>query len=164
MELIVAADRDGGIGINGGMIYSLPEDLKRFKRITMGWTLLMGRDTFFSLPDRKPLPGRINCVLSRNAAALQAQYPPGADGPCFYPSLEAFLAEHGKERIMVIGGGEIYRLCLPMCRRAHITYIDASSPADVHFHLDEGWDLIAREGGAACNPAYEFRTYARNAE
>ena len=57
MELIVAVDQGGGIGLNGRLIYSLPEDLKRFKQITMGKTLVMGRGTFLSLPGQRPLPG-----------------------------------------------------------------------------------------------------------
>lgn len=164
MELIVAADRAGGIGRNGCLLYSIPEDLKRFKQLTMGKTLLMGRGTFFSLPGRRPLPGRINCVLSRNAAQLQSQFPAGENGPFFYASVEDFLAVHGQEQIMLIGGGEVYRLCQPLCRRAHVTRIDAEAEADTFFHLDGEWECIARESGCGGNPAYEFLTYARKAE
>ena len=157
MELIVAVDRAGGIGKNGGMLYSLPEDLKRFKEITMGKTLLMGRATFFSLPGQKPLPGRVNCVLSRRAYELQQQYPAGEHGPFFYRSMEEFLTAHRENDVMCIGGGEIYKLCMPLCDRAYVTEIHDSREADTFFHLDGEWVCMQREP----RETFDFCIYQR---
>lgn len=145
MELIVAADRAGGIGKDGSMIYSLPEDLKRFKEITMGKTLVMGKGTFLSLPGQSPLPGRVNCVLSRHADDLQKQFPPGEFGPYFYSSIDKFLAQHDSENVICIGGGEIYRQLIPLCNKAFITEIHDERPADTFFHLQGEWKCIQRE-------------------
>lgn len=157
MELIVAADRAGGIGKAGGMIYSLPEDLKRFKAITMGKTLLMGRATFLSLPGQRPLPGRINCVLSRQAAKLQQRFPASEFGPFFYPSLEEFLADHGQDAVICIGGGEVYRLCMPLCDKAYVTEIHDTRDADTFFHLEGEWVCIQRE----TRDGFDFCIYHR---
>lgn len=158
MELIVAADRAGGIGIDGGMIYSLPEDLKRFKQITMGKTLVMGRGTFLSLPGQRPLPGRVNCVLSSRTQEMQAQYPAGEFGPFFYRSVEEFLAAHGDEDMMCIGGGNVYAQLMPMCTRAYVTEIHAQSPADTFFHLGDGWTCVRREK----RDGFDFCIYERS--
>lgn len=161
MELIVAVDRSGGIGKDGQLLYSIPEDLKRFKQITMGKTLLMGRATFESLPGKRPLPGRINCVLSRRAAEMQVNYPAGEFGPFFFSSLEEFLSAHPENGTMIIGGGEVYSLCLPFCTRAHVTKINDTADADTFFSLNEDWRCVAREPGESGDGLYEFLTYAR---
>lgn len=145
MELIVAVDKNGGIGFQGKLLYSIREDMKRFREITMHKTLLMGRATFESLPGAKPLPGRMNCVLTTRCEEMAQRYPAGEFGPFFYPCLDAFLEAHGKAEVMVIGGGEVYRQCLPLCTRAYITYIPAESPADTFFQLDEDWKCLRRE-------------------
>ncbi len=163
MELIVAVDRGGGIGREGRLLYHLPEDMKRFKRLTMGKTLLMGRETFLSLPGQRPLPGRANCVLSRHAEALRARFPAGADGPFFYSSIDAFLAARDADDVMVIGGESVYRQCLPLCDRAHVTEIHAEAEADRHFRLDGGeWRCVRREPGVdAADVRYDFCLYLR---
>lgn len=146
MELIVAVDRCGGIGKDGQLLYHLPEDMKRFRRLTLGKTLLMGRDTFLSLPGQKPLPGRRNCVLSHSAPELQKLHPAGADGPFFYGSIEEFLGAHAGEAVVVIGGESVYQQLLAHCHRAYVTEIDAKSDADRHFSLDKDeWICVRRE-------------------
>lgn len=146
MELIVAVDRGGGIGKDGQLLYHLPEDMKRFRRLTMGKTLLMGRDTFLSLPGQRPLPGRVNCVLSHRAPELRERFPAGADGPFFYGSVEEFLTAHTDDAVIVVGGESVYRQLLPRCLRAHVTEIDAESDADRHFFLDKNeWICVRRE-------------------
>lgn len=163
MELIVAVDRGGGIGRDGRLLYHLPEDMRRFKQLTLGKILLMGRETFLSLPGQRPLPGRVNCVLSRSADALRGQFPAGADGPFFYPSIDAFLSERDAKRTMVIGGESVYRQLLPLCERAYVTEIDAASEADRRFCLDgEHWRCIRREPGAeSAHIPYDFCIYQR---
>lgn len=163
MELIAAIDRRGGIGKDGRLLYRLPEDMKRFRALTMDKVLLMGRETFLSLPGQRPLPGRRNCVLSRSAGQLRLRFPAKEDGPFFYESVEAVLAAHAPERIMVIGGESVYRQLLPMCSVAHITEIDAVSDADRFLHWPEaGWTCIRREPSASENPRFAFCTYIRD--
>lgn len=161
MELIVAVDAGGGIGLNGGMLYSIPEDLKRFRQLTMGKTLLMGRGTFFSLPGAKPLPGRKNCVLSRSAKHLQKQHPAGEDGPFFYENADEFFAAHAGEHVMLIGGGDVYAQLMHLCDTAYVTEIRAHSLADTFFHLDGEWKCIARESARNREPDFDFCVYRR---
>jgi dihydrofolate reductase len=114
--LIAAVDRAWGIGKKGELLWRLPADLARFRAVTMGSTLLMGRKTFQSLPGL--LPGRAHAVLSRDAAFHPA-------GVSVYRSAQAALACPAG---FVIGGGEIYSALLPHCNRALITKIDALEP------------------------------------
>ena len=135
ISIIVAIDRNNAIGADNKLIYWLPEDLKRFKKLTTGNTIIMGRKTFESLP-KGALPNRRNIVLSRNA---ELQFP-GADT---FPSLKAaledcrILAEQGREdakEVFIIGGASVYRQVLPLADRLCLTEIDATSEsADTFF-------------------------------
>lgn len=126
--IIAAVTADMAIGAAGDMLYHIRPDLQRFKTLTMGCPVVMGRKTFQSLP-KGALPGRRNIVISRNKEFAA----PGAE---VFPSLtEALRACAGAERLFVIGGGEIYRLALPMATTLEITEIDAvaGNEADTHF-------------------------------
>lgn len=137
IELVVAAARNGVIGRDNGLPWRLPEDLKRFKALTMGHPILMGRKTFASIG--KPLPGRKNIVLTRDAS-----FEP--EGVCVVHSWDdALLAADGLT-LMVIGGAEIYALALPQADRIHLTEVDADVEGDAHFpSLDGRWREVARE-------------------
>lgn len=134
LGLVWAQSTSGVIGRGGDIPWRVPEDLARFKQVTMGHTVVMGRRTWESLPARvRPLPGRRNIVMSR-----QADY--RADGAEVVGSLEAALT--GPET-WVIGGAEIYVLALPLASRCEVTEVeidlarddeDALAPA-----LDEAW-------------------------
>lgn len=115
--IIVAIDRKGAIGSRGDMLFHLRADLRRFKALTMGGTLIMGRKTFESLP-KGALPGRRNIVVSRNESFSA----PGAERAA---SLEDALAMVGDARIFIIGGAQIYRQALPYADALEITAIDA---------------------------------------
>ena len=123
IHIIVAIDCKGAIGRHGDMLFHLRADLRRFKSLTMGHTLIMGRKTFDSLPSGA-LPGRRNIVISRN----DAFFAPGAERAA---SLEEAIAMAGDSEIFVIGGAQIYTLALPLADVLDITVIDAegSSPA-----------------------------------
>lgn len=126
VSLIVAADENRVIGLNGDLPWRLPNDLKHFKALTVGKTVLMGRKTWESLG--RPLPNRQNWVVSRNPA-FQA---PGAR---LFVSLEAALraaADEGAE-LMVIGGVEIFRLTLPQAQRIYLTQVHAQVDGDTWF-------------------------------
>jgi dihydrofolate reductase len=150
VSILVATDARGAIGRDGGLPWHLPNDLKRFKSLTMGKPIVMGRRTWDSIG--RPLPGRLNVVITRQAAYAAA-------GATVVPSLDAALAAAGSvEEVCVIGGGEIYRLALPITSRIHLTRIDATVPADTFFPaLDpRQW----REVGCEAHPADERHAYA----
>lgn len=137
MTVIVVADNDWAIGVNGGLLTRLPEDMKHFRETTAGSTIVMGRKTYESFPKR-PLPDRENCVISRTVKAL--------DGAKVYGSVESFLdyAKTVSGEIYVIGGGEIYSRLLPYCDRAIITRVYECFGGDTFFaDLDRQpeWEL-----------------------
>ena len=156
MTLVVAADQAGGIGLDGDLPWRLPDDLKWFKRVTMGYPLVMGRKTHESIG--RSLPGRLNVVITR-----QDGYVP-YDGAEVAGSLAAALdraAADNADEVMVIGGAEIFRSALPMADRVLLTRVHATFAADTFLNdLDPGeWREIWREDHAADarNPhAYSF--------
>ena len=125
MTLVVAADEAGGIGLGGDLPWRLPDDLKWFKRVTMGHPLVMGRKTHESIG--RGLPGRLNVVITR-----QAGYQPYA-GAVVADSLETALTRAGADdaaEVMVIGGAEIFRSALPIADRVLLTRVHDTFPAD----------------------------------
>ena len=140
LSIIVAVASDGAIGRANDLLWHLPADLKRFKELTTGHTILMGRKTFESLP-RGPLLNRRNIIISRS---LPAQ--PGAE---VYPTIQQALeACASDEEVFIIGGGEIYRQLLPDTEQIYLTRVQASFPdAEVFFpELDSTeWIEEARE-------------------
>ena len=140
LSIIVAVATDGAIGRANDLLWHLPADLKRFKELTTGHTILMGRKTFESLP-HGPLPNRRNIIISRS---LPTQ--PGAE---VYPTIQqAMEACASDEEVFIIGGGEIYRQLLPNTERIYLTRVQASFPdAEVFFpELDPTeWVEEARE-------------------
>lgn len=126
MNLIVAIDRRGAIGRRGDLLYHISADLRRFKALTTGHTVVMGRKTFESLP-KGALPNRRNIVVSR-----QTDY--SAPGIEVAHTLEAALAMDDSADIYIIGGAEIYRQALPRAGRLLLTVVDAETPdADTFF-------------------------------
>jgi dihydrofolate reductase len=159
ITLVAAVARDGAIGRDNALLWHLPEDLARFKALTLGKPVVMGRKTWDSLPPRfRPLPGRRNLVVSRNSRELA-----GAE---VFPSLHAALAACGDEaEVCVIGGSEIYALALPHADRLALTEVDAAFPdADRHF---PAWprERFAESGREAHTSAtglhYAFVDYLR---
>jgi dihydrofolate reductase len=143
VSLIVATDDEGGIGLRGGLPWHLPDDLRRFKALTLGKPVVMGRRTWDSIG--RPLPGRLNIVVSRDPRlAIQ--------GATVVGTLEAALAAAGGvPEVCVIGGAEIYRVALPLADTIHLTEVHANVGADTHFpSLDPAqWVEVARERRAA---------------
>lgn len=159
IHMIVAVAKNGVIGREGAMPWRIPEDLKRFKAITMGHPIVMGRRTWASIG--RPLPGRENLVITR-----QKDFQ--AEGATVVHSLSDAM-EHARARgasdLFVIGGGEIYRQALPLAQVAHVTRVHAEVEGDVTFpDLDPGWHEIDREGRSQTEPIplrYDFVTYER---
>ena len=139
ISIIAAVAKDRAIGYKNKLIYWLPNDLKRFKALTTGHTIIMGRNTFLSLP-KGALPNRRNIVLSRSAKAFE-----GCD---VYASLEEALQHCAKdEDVYIIGGASVYQQALPLADRLCLTEIDDTpAEADTFFppYADD-WKESARE-------------------
>ena len=157
MELIVAVDRNWAIGKDGDQLVYIPEDLKRFKALTMGHPVILGRKTLATFPGGRPLKGRPNLILSRDP-----NFAP--EGAQVYPDVENLLA-NAPEDSFVIGGASVYNLLVDACDTAHVTKIDGEFPADTWFpNLDErdGWEVVAEEGPFPFeNLTYRYLTYKR---
>jgi dihydrofolate reductase len=140
ISFVVAVSRNGVIGDGGGLPWHISTDLKRFKEITMGKPVVMGRKTWDSLPKR-PLPGRRNIVITRQ----QGYQAPGAE--VVRSAEEAVALCAAEAEIAVIGGGEIYRLFWPLVDRLYLTEVDLEVAGDTHFPelRPEEWQEISRE-------------------
>jgi dihydrofolate reductase len=129
MNAIVCVSRNWGIGKDNSLLFHIPEDLKRFRALTTGKVVVMGHNTLLSLPDGKPLPDRVNIVMSHNAGL----YIPGAKVIGSVQDLMIEVSQYGGEDVFVIGGESVYRMLLPQCRRAYVTRVDACPEADSFF-------------------------------
>ena len=164
LSLIVACAENGVIGRNNALPWHLPEDLRYFKRITMGKPSVMGRKTWESIG--RPLPGRTNIVISRNPGFL-------AEGARVVPTLDAALelAESialidGTEELMVIGGAQIYAEALPRAGRLYLTEVHAPVEGDAYLPRIDWvqWRESYRERHEATAPNpydYSFVVYER---
>lgn len=144
ISLIVAMTRQGVIGRAGKLPWRLSADLKRFKALTMGHHVILGRKTFDSLPG--PLPGRKLIVLSRSAA------PSDSSRAAFVSTLDAALRlTEGDDEVFVIGGGEIYRQTLARADRLYVTWVEADVAGDTCFPAWDaaGWKIVESSGQAA---------------
>jgi dihydrofolate reductase len=159
--MVWAQARGGVIGADGGLPWHLPEDLALFRRLTMGGTVVMGRRTWESLPDRfRPLPGRTNVVLTSDGRW-------SSDGARPAASVEQVLAEH--ESFWVIGGGAVYEAFLPHADRLVVTEVDTAAEGDTWApRLDGGWVRTSRtpaEGWSLSSSAglrFAVSEYGRN--
>ena len=158
MELIVAVYDDWGIGRDGTQPLALSADRKFFRETTRGCLVIAGRRTIADFPGQKPLPGRVNVALSRNAADI-----PGFT-LCRSPEEAAELAKEAR-RAFVIGGGSVYRQMLPLCDRAYVTKVHTTPVSDTFFpNLDEDpdWELAQiLKSGEENGIAYEMCLYMR---
>ncbi len=156
VTLVVAVAENGVIGAKNGLPWRLPADLKRFKALTTGHAIIMGRKTWESIG--RPLPERRMLVVTRDPAKLAGQ-PVEA-----FASLADAIAAAGEGEVFVIGGGEMYREALPLARRVQLTRVHAVVEGDVTFPglPEAAWRETFREKHAADdkNPhAYTFLTY-----
>jgi len=161
LALIVAVAENGVIGRKNALPWRLPEDMRYFKRVTMGKPIIMGRKTFESIG--KPLPGRTNIVITRNPAFQ-------TEGVNVVSSLAAALelATHiaqrdGAEEAVVIGGAEIYQVALPQADRLYLTEVHAVVEGDAVLpEIDwSQWREVGRERHAAQPFDYSFVRYER---
>ena len=152
VHAIVAVASDWAIGRQGDLLCHLPADMKHFKEVTMGHSIIMGRKTFESFP-RRPLPGRQNIVITRNA---DWQYP----GVTVVHSLDEAIASAETDIVFIIGGAQVYEQALPRVDVLHLTQIHVRwASADAFFpalNMDQ-WQEVSREHHMSDHRnAYEF--------
>ncbi|SHF24520.1 dihydrofolate reductase [Kaistia soli DSM 19436] len=164
LSIIAAVAENGIIGADGEMPWKLSTDLRRFRSITTGKPVIMGRKTFASIG--RPLPNRVNIVVSRDPAF-------SPEGAVVVPTLEAAIsaaiaagAASDVVEAVVIGGGEIYRAFLPQADRLYITHVEAAPAGDVSFPPIEPsvWRAVSTEAvpaGPADSVATRFTVYER---
>ena len=155
ITLVVARASNGVIGKDGGLPWHISADLKRFKALTMGTVLVMGRKTFDSLP--KVLPGRRHIVITRDRGW-------SADGVEVAHGIEEALTMAGSEPVSVIGGADIFALFLPLADRIELTEVLADFPGDTF--LDDPrstgeWREVASDDHSGEDPPFRFVTLAR---
>ena len=138
LSLIAALARNRAIGLDGRMPWHLPDELAHFKRVTLGKPVVMGRKTWEAIG--RPLPGRQNIIISRNPNydAIGAEVVTSLRQACE-------IAHH--EELMIIGGGELYALVLPLASRMFLTIVDCQPEADTWFprYPEQDWRLISSE-------------------
>lgn len=161
IKLIMATDCNWGIGLDGGLLYHFPADLKRFKLLTIDSTLVMGRNTWESLPGK--LPGREHIVISST---------PNLEGPdMVFDTIDQALWIGGMEDVWVIGGAQVYEAFLPHCDRIELTRIHDLRPADTTvgfledalkgFKIAAKSDLVDTDRLTGVATRLEFLTYIR---
>ena len=158
INIIAAVARNRAIGYNGDMVYFIKEDLRRFRQLTTGHTIIMGRRTFHSLP-KGALPNRRNIVLSRTETNF-----PGCNVNTSLSEALKHIADN--EEAFIIGGASLYKEGLAVANRLYLTEIDAVPPhADVFFpEYDDGtWQIETKEErpATADTPAYTYVDYVR---
>jgi dihydrofolate reductase len=159
ISIIVAVSDDWGIGKDNELLWRIPEDLKRFKKLTTGNAIIMGKKTWESLP-RKPLPDRKNIVLTDIAHEI-------IEGSITAYSLEDALSKcDNTKEIFIIGGGSIYRQFMPLADRLYISHVHKKGPADIYFpEIDlKIWKVAEKEefpGDGEARIPYTYTIYER---
>lgn len=133
MIAIVCVDKRWGIGLGNGLLFHISADLRRFRALTTGKTVVMGKNTLLSLPNARPLPNRRNLVVSTTLAPRE--------GIELARSAEEAAARAGEDAVL-IGGAQLYRAMLPYCTQVRVTQVDAAREADAFFpdlDADSAW-------------------------
>jgi len=160
LSLIAAVARNRVIGKDNQLLWHLPEDMRHFRETTRGKPVIMGRKTWESLPDSfRPLPGRLNIVVSRNPAYQ-------APGATLTGSIAEAIRRVGDDarEIFVIGGEELYRQAMPKADRLYLTEIEADFAGDAFFPdvPKQEWTEVSRKAQqSASEPAFSFVVYQR---
>ena len=154
ISIIACVGKNLELGVDGGLVFHIKEDMKFFKETTMGHGVLMGRNTFLSLP--KILPGRTNYVLTHNPDEVP-------EGAVAVTDLEEFLQAHRDEDIFVIGGAGVYAETLDIADVLYLTEVEAEARADVHFpQFDKAkYDRIVLGNGEENGIKFTFVKYIK---
>lgn len=155
---IVAMNEARMIGRAGQLPWHIPEDLKRFKKLTMGSPVIMGRKTFESLPPAaRPLPGRLNIIITRNSDFLAPEGVLVVNSPLKAIDL-ARQTEPQAKTVWIIGGAEIYGAFMPLLDQIFLTKVPGKEPGDAYFPpFEDSFDLLENEPGVGCS----FQLYGR---
>lgn len=158
--LIAAAGEENELGLNGDLPWHLPNDFKRFKTLTMGHPMIMGRKTFDTFP--KPLPGREHIIVTRDTSYV-ADFP---NCTVVHSLEDAITAAGNAQKIFIIGGGEIYRQALPFSTGVELTRVHGKFNADTYFPVLDPtkWECIASDLQAIDERhafAFTYETYRR---
>ena len=161
MNIIASADNNWAIGKNNELLIRIPQDMKRFRQMTTGNVVVMGRKTLESFPNQAPLKDRVNIVLTANPNYEVK----GAVIVHSMDELQEELQKYNSEDIYVIGGDSIYRQMLDLCNTAYITKIDYAYEADAHLpnlEEDPAWSLAEEsEEQTYFDVIYTYQTYKR---
>lgn len=161
MNIIASADQNWAIGKDNQLLIHIPEDMKRFRRMTTGNVVVMGRKTLESFPNQAPLKDRVNIVMTRNTD----YQPKGVVVVHSVEELEKELEKYNTDDVFVIGGDSIYKQLLDLCDTAHITKIDYAYEADSYFpNLDEreDWKMVEEsQEQTYFDVIYTYQTYKR---
>ncbi|WP_177431973.1 type 3 dihydrofolate reductase [Pseudomonas sp. o96-267] len=164
LAMIAALAENRVIGLNNQMPWHLPADLKHFKATTLGKPIIMGRKTWDSLG--RPLPGRLNLVVSRQPGLHLEGAEVFADLGTAIARAEQWAREQGVAELMLIGGGQLYAQALPLAQRLYLTRIDAEPAGDAFFPPFEGadWQRVAHDVHSPQDdaPGYAFETWQRS--
>ena len=164
LVLVAAVARNGVIGSGNALPFRLSSDLKHFKALTTGKAVIMGRKTYESIG--RPLPDRLNIVITRDPARVAGDVSVVASLDEAITAAAAWSRAHDAEEIMVIGGGEIYALAMPLADRLELTHVDAEPQGDTRFPAVDPalWDCITGESlpaGPKDDHAVQFATCIR---
>lgn len=154
LSVVAALGKGGELGFRGKLLWRLPDDMRRFKTLTMGHSVIMGRKTWESLPEKfRPLPGRMNIVVTRQAG-YRAE---GATTAGSFERARAAAARAiGADETFVMGGGELYTAALPYANRLYLTLVDAEAEADTFFPpYEDDFYVIVEEPGIG-DPPHRF--------
>ncbi len=154
IALVAAIAKNNCIGVDNDLPWHLPEDLKHFKKLTSGKTVLMGRKTWESLPEKfRPLPNRTNIVITRQATY---SVPEGVE---LYTSIDAALDAHKKEDVMVIGGAQIYSQTIQSADLLYITHVETTVDGHAFFPAIDPtqWKVTEKDP----REGFSFVTYER---
>lgn len=161
MKLIVAVDKNWAIGLKGKLLVSIPSDLKRFKEITTGNIIVLGRKTIETFPGGMPLKNRTNIIMSS-----KPDYKAG--DAIIAHSVEELLdiiKKYDTDSVYVVGGDSVYKQLLPYCDEALVTFVDKKYDADAYFpnlDKDDEWELVSESEVMECfDIDYTFRNYIR---
>ncbi|MDB5265337.1 MAG: dihydrofolate reductase [Parcubacteria group bacterium] len=160
VSMVVALGKDNVIGKDNGLLWHLSDDLKHFKAVTIGHPVIMGRNTWESIPEKfRPLPGRTNIVVSRSETydALGAVHARSLDD-----ALEQAKLAEGAEEIFIIGGGQLYAAALPQTDRIYLTLVHDDAKGTVFFpDYSDFTEVISEEAHEENGIKYIWRTITR---
>ena len=156
ISIIVAVSDDLGIGLKNDLLWKIPDDMKRFRQLTTGKAIIMGKRTWESLPKR-PLPGRKNIVLTD----IPGEVIPLCDTA--YSIGDAVRKSEGCNEVFIIGGGSVYRQFMPLADKLYITHVHRTAKADVYFPeiSEKEWKPVCREEYPDSEIPYSYVIYEK---